>query len=158
MKLQIWDTAGQEKFRSVALNFYKGAMGAILIFDLTNPESLDHLQHWNRQLRIHGGDDIIKVLVGTKADLENSVTKEKIDEAKEDFDLKYFQVSAKENINVKECFDYLATEIKKKFYQPSPEIRSTSQSSNVENNPVVTFKLGKGKQNKEFSDSNSTCC
>ena len=157
MKLQIWDTAGQEKFRSVALNFYKGATGAILIFDLTNPESLDHLKHWNRQLRIHGGDDIVKILVGTKADLAVNVLQENIDEAKEDFDLKYFEVSAKENTNVKECFDYLSTEIKKKFYHPTADNSVLSQI-NSENNPVVTFKLGKGRRERELTDSNSTCC
>lgn len=72
VKLQIWDTAGQERFRSVTKSYYRGAAGALLVFDLTNRKSFESLKEWLRDARTLANPNIIIVLVGNKADLEQN--------------------------------------------------------------------------------------
>eukprot|EP01096_Ripella_sp_DP13-Kostka_P007614 TRINITY_DN2791_c0_g1_i1.p1 TRINITY_DN2791_c0_g1~~TRINITY_DN2791_c0_g1_i1.p1 ORF type:complete len:243 (+),score=68.23 TRINITY_DN2791_c0_g1_i1:77-730(+) len=69
-KLQIWDTAGQERFRSVTRSYYRGAAGAILVYDITNRESFNHVASWLAEAKSIANSDIVIVLVGTKLDLE----------------------------------------------------------------------------------------
>lgn len=70
-KLQIWDTAGQERFRSVTRSYYRGAAGAILVYDITNRESFNHVTSWLAEAKGVANSDIVIVLVGTKLDLES---------------------------------------------------------------------------------------
>ena len=69
MKLQIWDTAGQEKYRSIAKIYYKDAKIAILVYDVNDRLSLSHLQSWGEDLMNHSSKDIILAVVGNKIDL-----------------------------------------------------------------------------------------
>ncbi len=69
MKLQIWDTAGQEKYRSIAKIYYKDAKIAILVYDVNDRQSLSHLQSWGEDLMNHSSKDIILAVVGNKIDL-----------------------------------------------------------------------------------------
>lgn len=69
MKLQIWDTAGQESFRSVTRIFYKGAHVVFLCFDLTREETFDNLANWLTDVRAHASAEILVYLIGSKADL-----------------------------------------------------------------------------------------
>ncbi|KAH9817576.1 P-loop containing nucleoside triphosphate hydrolase protein [Melampsora americana] len=70
MKLQLWDTAGQERFRSVTRNYYRGAAGAILVYDITDRSSFLTLSSWLTDVRALGSQDLVVVLVGNKVDLE----------------------------------------------------------------------------------------
>lgn len=114
-KLHIWDTAGQEKFRSLTLNFYKGVSGIILVFDLTDEESFSNIPHWIRQLKIYASENISMILLGNKCDLlERKVNSERITEICEDYKLKYFETSAKLNFNVDDAFLHIAKDIREK--------------------------------------------
>lgn len=73
MKLQIWDTAGQERFRSVTRNYYRGAAGAILVYDITNRASFTSLSSWLADARSLASPDLIVILVGNKVDLEEDL-------------------------------------------------------------------------------------
>ena len=115
MKLQLWDTAGQEKYRSITANFFKSATGAIIVFALNNEKSFENVQHWIRQTRINVGENMCKIIIGNKCDLvENKINLKEIENFCEEFDIKFFQCSAKDNINVNESFYYIAKQIKEK--------------------------------------------
>ncbi|CAF4767416.1 unnamed protein product [Pieris macdunnoughi] len=115
IKLQIWDTAGQERFRTLTTAYYRGAMGIILMYDITNLESFNHLSYWLRNIQEYASPDVIKVLVGNKSDVhENNraVPKERGQKIADDFDMPFFEVSCKNNINIEEAFLTLARKIR----------------------------------------------
>ncbi|KAK7501124.1 hypothetical protein BaRGS_00007609 [Batillaria attramentaria] len=72
VKLQIWDTAGQERYRTITTAYYRGAMGFILMYDVTNEESFNAVQDWCTQIKTHAWSNASVVLVGNKCDLEDS--------------------------------------------------------------------------------------
>lgn len=69
LKLQIWDTAGQESFRSITRSYFRGAIGALLVFDLTNRESFTNLTNWIEEIQMCSSGNLAMVLVGNKSDL-----------------------------------------------------------------------------------------
>lgn len=108
---QIWDTAGQEKFRSLAPMYYRSADIAILCFDCTKKATLEALDDWCRELIEKGPQNLIKVLVANKCDLEDQreVSKSEADDFAFRNQLNYFaEVSAKTGYGVKELFIYIA--------------------------------------------------
>ncbi len=82
IKLQLWDTAGQESFRSITRSYYRGAQGALLVFDITKRSSFLHLQSWLEEVRRQGTDGMSILLVGNKADLapDREVTREEAEQ------------------------------------------------------------------------------
>ena len=73
MKLQIWDTAGQESFRSITRNFYQGSDGVFLVFDITQRSSFEDIQNqWLREIRDHTAPSIVIYLIGNFSDMEES--------------------------------------------------------------------------------------
>ena len=115
IKLQIWDTAGQDRFRTITQTYYKGAMGVILAYDCTNEKSFENVRNWIKQLEAHANPGVIKVLVGNKSDSPDK----KVDPSRgqvlaDEFGMGFFDASAKNDINVKEAFYYLAKLIKDK--------------------------------------------
>lgn len=112
IRLRIWDTAGQEKFRPIITTYFKNSKAAVFVFDLTDPSSLTDVSYWLRMVKLHCGDSVIKILVGNKCDLEHSEPdQEKITEYCEQYNMEYVRASALENINIKYIFQKLATEI-----------------------------------------------
>jgi len=71
VKLEIWDTAGQERFRSLAPMYYKGAAAAVIVYDITKPESFECLIRWVEELKVRAPPGIVIALAGNKCDLEN---------------------------------------------------------------------------------------
>lgn len=70
IKVQIWDTAGQEAFKSITRQYYKSAAGAILVYDITRKESFDNIKDWIRECTTHGSQELRIILVGNKCDLD----------------------------------------------------------------------------------------
>ena len=110
IKVNYTDTAGQEKFRAISVNYLKGTNGVILVFDLTNKESFDLLDTWMDELKNNNKMDISKVLIGNKADLadKKEVPKEEIDNFTKKVGCEYFECSAKTGQNVSEALDEIA--------------------------------------------------
>jgi Ras-related protein Rab-2A len=106
VKLQIWDTAGQESFRSITRSYYRGACGALLVFDVTNRASFQSLQGWLDDARANCNVPITVMLVGNKSDLESKrqVPKEEAQAFAEEKGLSYIETSAKTAANVDEAF------------------------------------------------------
>ncbi|TYH34188.1 hypothetical protein ES332_D13G111500v1 [Gossypium tomentosum] len=72
IKLQIWDTAGQERFRTITTAYYRGAMGILLVYDVTDESSFNNIRNWIRNIEQQASDNVNKVLVGNKADMDES--------------------------------------------------------------------------------------
>jgi small GTP-binding protein len=109
-KLQLWDTGGQERFSSIRPMYYRGSLGAVLVFDLTNPSSFDHLPQWIEEVRANIQAEIPLLLVGNKSDLldQRAVTLKEINNFTRDFNLYYMETSAKTGEGVGDCFYILA--------------------------------------------------
>lgn len=71
IKAQIWDTAGQERYRAITSAYYRGAVGALLVYDITKKQTFDNTERWLSELREHADDDIVILLVGNKSDLRH---------------------------------------------------------------------------------------
>ena len=113
IKAQIWDTAGQERFRAITSAYYKGAMGALLVYDISKRSSFQMLDRWLNEIKAHTEPDLNIILVGNKSDLENlrEVTKEEaINYAKEN-KMPFFEASALTSSNVEEVFKDLLVSI-----------------------------------------------
>lgn len=113
VKFEIWDTAGQERYRSLAPMYYRGARVAIVVYDITNKDSLQGAKSWIRELKNKGPQDIIIALVGNKIDKEpdRKITTEEIREYAEENELLFLETSAKKAINIKELFIEIANKI-----------------------------------------------
>ncbi|KAL6569843.1 Golgi membrane exchange factor (Ric1p-Rgp1p) subunit [Orobanche minor] len=113
VKAQIWDTAGQERYRAVTSAYYRGAVGAMLVYDITKRQSFDHVARWLDELRGHADKNIVIMLVGNKSDLgtlRNVSTEDAKDFAQRE-NLFFMETSALEAINVEPAFLTMLTEI-----------------------------------------------
>lgn len=108
VKLQIWDTAGQEKFRAITNSYYRGAHGILLLFDLGNRSTFEQIASWVESIKDKADADTFIYLVGNKCDLEREVSKEEAEDLALQYGMKYYEASAKENINVDKVFNDLA--------------------------------------------------
>ena len=110
---KIWDTAGQEKYRSLAPMYYRGAGAALLVFDITNASSFKVLQSWVNELRANGPPDIIMVLCGNKCDLDEKrqVNKDEAEEYAKSLQSFYIETSAKDDVNVFKAFEEIAKKV-----------------------------------------------
>ena len=116
LKLHIWDTGGQEKFRSMASLYYKDAVAAILVYDVSNPETLDSLDYWINELNNNADNkNIIFSIAGNKCDLPNDMKKVSNSEGKNFCKEKnvpiFNETSAKTGVGVKELFTSLAQKV-----------------------------------------------
>ncbi|KAI8325571.1 GTP-binding protein SAS1, partial [Martensiomyces pterosporus] len=125
IKLQIWDTAGQERFRTITTAYYRGAMGILLVYDVTDERSFNNIENWYRNIEQHASEGVNKILIGNKCDIEErrAVPKEKGQKLAEELGIKFLETSAKSNTNVDEAFFSLARDIKKRLLDTSAEPR-----------------------------------
>ena len=112
IKLQIWDTAGQERFRTITSAYYRGADGVILVYDVTNRESFEHVEDWLNEVNRYANESTCKLLVGNKCDNPiKSVTKEMLDQISTKLNLPAIETSAKDSQNVDQAFLTIAREL-----------------------------------------------
>ncbi len=98
VKLQIWDTAGQERFRTITTAYYRGAMGILLVYDVTDLNSFENIRQWMRNIEQYASDGINKVLVGNKCDMDESkraVPTSRGQALADEFGIRFFETSAK---------------------------------------------------------------
>ncbi|CAG8464912.1 5138_t:CDS:2 [Funneliformis caledonium] len=110
IKLQIWDTAGQERFRTITTAYYRGAMGILLVYDVTDERSFKNIRNWFSNIEQHASEGVNKILIGNKCDWveKKAITKEQGQALADEFGIKFLETSAKANINVEEAFFTLA--------------------------------------------------
>ncbi|KAF2312672.1 hypothetical protein GH714_039516 [Hevea brasiliensis] len=117
IKLQIWDTAGQESFRSITRSYYRGAAGALLVYDITRRETFNHLASWLEDARQHANANMTIMLIGNKCDLAHrrAVSTEEGEQFAKEHGLIFMEASAKTAQNVEEAFIKTAATIYKKI-------------------------------------------
>jgi len=160
VKLQIWDTAGQERFRSVTRSYYRGAAGAILVYDSTSRDSYNHVSSWLNDAKALANPDIAIVLVGNKIDLTNEREVSFLEASRfaQENDLMFLETSALTGEGVSEVFLKCARTILSKI--ESGVLDPDSMNSGVQpgsRKPQVkpgTTPLSPGKTEKE----NGGCC
>ncbi|SCU88229.1 LADA_0E08944g1_1 [Lachancea dasiensis] len=109
IKFEIWDTAGQERFASLAPMYYRNAQAALVVYDVTKPQSFIKARHWVKELHEQASRDIIIALVGNKLDIienggERKVAREEAENLAQQEGLLFFETSAKSGSNVNEVF------------------------------------------------------
>lgn len=123
MKFEIWDTAGQERYRSLAPMYYRGAAAAIVVYDITNPDSFAGAKSWVKELQRRGDPNVVIALAGNKADLESrrKVPFEEANAYAEENGILHMETSAKNANNVKSLFVEIAKTLPKDPQEPERE-------------------------------------
>ena len=123
VKFEIWDTAGQERYRSLAPMYYRGAAAAIVVYDITNPDSFAGANSWVKELQRRGDPNVVIALAGNKADLESrrKVPFEEANAYAEENGILHMETSAKNANNVKSLFVEIAKTLPKDPQQPERE-------------------------------------
>uniref|UniRef100_A0A1D1Y551 Ras-related protein RABA5a n=1 Tax=Anthurium amnicola TaxID=1678845 RepID=A0A1D1Y551_9ARAE len=113
IKAQIWDTAGQERFRAVTSAYYRGAVGALVVYDISRRQTFDSIGRWLNELHTHSDMNVVTILVGNKTDLKDAreVTTDEGKALAEAQGLFYMETSALDSSNVKAAFETVVKEI-----------------------------------------------
>lgn len=125
VKLQFWDTAGQERFRSVTRSYYRNSVGGLLVFDLTNRASFDHVTDWHAEVseRVHP-HRVMFLLLGHKSDCgERVISREEAEKLASRMGVPYVEASAKTGRNVREAFEALSRRIYEGLFSGEVELR-----------------------------------
>ena len=123
IKAQIWDTAGQEKYKSITGAYFKGSKGALVVYDITQKSTYESLEKWVNDLKSAGDPKITIILIGNKSDLEENrqVSKEQGEEKAKSFGCAFLETSALSGDNIGKAFNMMVKEIFEKFSNDSAE-------------------------------------
>ena len=135
IQLQLWDTAGQELFRSVTRGYYRGSVGALLLFDLCNRDTFDNIEKWLKDVRDIAKPECVLALIGNKCDLpsERQISREEAEEFARQNSMLYFETSAKTGENVSEAFDGMVASIEKNLESGAFDLQSGNDSVDFQN-------------------------
>ena len=152
VRLNIWDTVGQEKFRSITRQFYRDCQGAIIVFDLTQKKTFDYIPTWISEIKNYGNNDTIIIILGNKSDLTkereilpNDIKKELNDE------YLYYEVSAKNGNNISMAFDTLKKLIMENKIKNERKNRKKKDKQDQLSQSLNEF-------DEEFNEKNRKCC
>ncbi|KAK4438873.1 Ras-related protein YPT3 [Sesamum alatum] len=133
IKAQIWDTAGQERYRAITSAYYRGAVGALLVYDVTRRPTFENVLRWLRELRDHTDPNIVVMLIGNKSDLRHlvAVSTEDGKELAERESLYFMETSALEATNVDKAFTEVLSQIHQIVSRKAVEASDEAATSSV---------------------------
>jgi small GTP-binding protein len=160
IKLQIWDTAGQESFRSITRSYYRGAAGALLVYDITRRETFSHLTRWLEEARQNSHQNMVIMLIGNKSDLEHrrQVSKEEGETFAQENGLVFLETSAKTAANVEVAFVKTAEKIFENIQSGVYDVNNESYGVKL-GTPQASGEAGPGAAGgKNPAGSSGSCC
>jgi Ras-related protein Rab-1A len=129
IKMQLWDTAGNERFRTITTSYYRGSHGVCIVFDLTDKQSFENINSWFTEIEKYASNNIKKILVGNKCDIskDREISYKEANEFANKLNIPYIETSAKDSINVQELFINLAKtlkedKLKKEYIIPEEQV------------------------------------
>ena len=142
INLRLFDTAGQERYKSISVNLIKKANGILLIYDITNKDSFNSIGKWMESIEEVSCENTKVILVGNKIDLagQRQVTKEEGERKAKEYNIPFYETSCKEGININEVFSRITKDI-------------LNKNGNIDNNRKGRILNNYNKKNKK-----STCC
>ncbi|ORX91965.1 small GTPase [Basidiobolus meristosporus CBS 931.73] len=152
IKAQIWDTAGQERYRAITSAYYRGAVGALLVYDITLRPTFENVNRWLKELRDHADNNIVVMLVGNKSDLRHlrAVPTEEATQFATENQLSFIETSALDSSNVELAFQKILTEIY--------HIVGTKALANENEGPKISGNTVNLSTPTNTSTSKSGCC
>ena len=147
IKIQIWDTAGQERYRSITSAYYKGAKGALIVYDITRKNTFDNIDKWISDLKLNGDKNICILIVGNKSDLneQREVDKELGKKKAEMFKTAFMETSALNGENISKAFE----EVIEQIYQLNKNAFEENAKKDIDRGVNLT-------ENKD--DNKKKCC
>ncbi len=153
IKLQIWDTAGQECYTSITRSYYRGAAGCLLVFDLGKPETFNNIQKWLEEIKQVGNDNMVITLIGNKSDIERKVPYNKALNMAKILGLNYIETSAFSSDNINLAFYHTAKQILK-------NVRNNKTKVNEKNGIKLGYQHTQNyieREEVEVEDNNYCC-
>jgi Ras-related protein Rab-1A len=134
IKLQIWDTAGPERFRTITSSYYRGAHGIIVVYDVTDLESYNNVKQWLHEIDRYACENVNKLLVGNKSDLQGKRAVETKDasEFADSLGIEFLETSAKNATNVEKAFMMMAAQIKTRMASTPAQVAGGRQGGGVQ--------------------------
>ncbi|KRX09092.1 Six-hairpin glycosidase-like protein [Pseudocohnilembus persalinus] len=160
IKAQVWDTAGQERYRAITSTYYRGAVGAMMVYDTTIKSSFKNLNKWYQELKGLADEDIIVMVVGNKIDLPHmrGVQKEDAEQFCKENGLAYLETSALKNTNVEQAFVQLLTQIYEHRINDTYNEKKQKDKLDTNNNNNIILDKNSDEQDKKKKKEKKDCC
>ncbi|XP_072975330.1 ras-related protein Rab11C-like [Typha angustifolia] len=154
IKAQIWDTAGQERYRAITSAYYRGAVGALLVYDITKKQTFDNILRWLRELRDHADANIVIMMVGNKSDLNHlrSVSEDDAQVLAEKEGLSFLETSALEAFNIEKAFQTILSEI---YHIVSKKAFATQEAARTISPPIKGTAINVADS---YGSARKACC
>ncbi|CAD8112247.1 unnamed protein product [Paramecium sonneborni] len=152
VKLQIWDTAGQDRFRTITCSYYRGAQGIIIVYDITDRESFENVKTWIAEIDKYASESVNRMLVGNKADIteRREVSYEEGLELSRQYQFPFYETSAKSSINVEAAFTHITKNIlNREIHNSKAVVRKTSN---------MRLQTRQQQQQQEKKKQEDLCC
>lgn len=158
VKAQIWDTAGQERYRAITSAYYRGAVGALLVYDISKHGTFENVERWLNELRDHADSNIVVMLVGNKSDLRylRSVTTEEATSFAANHNLAFIETSALDSTGVDTAFTRMLTELFKVMSRKS--LTNVDDAEEFNPGPGGGIKFDQDGDGGDGKSAQSKCC
>lgn len=157
IKAQIWDTAGQERYRAITSAYYRAAVGALIVYDITKSTSYENCNHWLAELKQNADENVAVGLIGNKSDLDHkrAVPTDEARNYAQENQLLFTETSALNAENVDEAFRALITAIYQMVCKNQLDLNDNSGNSNAPKGPTISLTPAPNEKHKK---SSSNCC